>query len=174
MNGDCLLLNADAQPVSFLPLSVISWQEAVRYMVLDKAAVLEWHENWFVHSATWKTQVPSVLMLREFMKAKNTVRFSKQNIFLRDERSCQYCGVELTLNTFTMDHVLPISKGGKTTFDNIVVACQTCNANKGNNHKIVPKRKPYKPDYWELVSKRKKMPFNIRHHTWEPYIAQHV
>lgn len=170
----CLLLNADAQPVSFLPLSVLNWQEAIKYMCLDKAAVLEWHDNWIVRSANWETPVPAVLMLKEFMKCKTTVRFSKHNVFLRDERACQYCGIELTLNTFTMDHVLPISKGGKTNFENIVVSCAHCNATKGNNHKIVPKRKPYKPEYWELVSKRKKMPFHIRHHTWEPYISRHV
>ena len=94
MNGDTLLLNADAQPVSYLPLSVISWQDAIKYMVLDKAAVLEWHDTWTVRSSNWETLVPSVLMLKEFMKCKTTVRFSKQNIFLRDERSCQYCGIE--------------------------------------------------------------------------------
>lgn len=171
---NCLLLNADAQPVSFLPLSVLSWQEAVKYMVLEKASVIEWYDNWTVRSANWETNVPAILMLNEYMKCKTTVRFSKQNIFLRDDRSCQYCGASLTLNTFTMDHVLPISKGGKTTFENIVTSCNPCNAKKGNNHKIVPKIKPRKPDYWELVNKRKKMPFHIKHDSWEPYLTHHV
>ena len=170
MNGDTLLLNADAQPVSFLPLSDISWQEAIRYMVLDKAAVLEWHDNWTVRSSTWETQVPSVLMLREFMKAKNTVRFSKQNIFLRDERRCQYCGVELTLNTSTMDHVLPISKGGKTTWHNVVTACYPCNNSKGNNPKIRPKVEPEQPNYWMLANNRKQKSWTVPHESWLNYI----
>lgn len=171
--ADTLLLNADAQPVSYLPLSTLTWQEAIRYMVLDKASVLEWHDNWIVHSATWSTPVPSVMMLRDYMKPKQTVRFSKQNIFLRDDWECQYCGTELSTKTATMDHVLPISHGGKTNFENIVAACPPCNANKGNNKKIVPKHKPYKPDYWELVNKRKKLPFFVRHDAWHNYLEQH-
>ena len=168
--SDTLLLNSDCQPVSYLPLSVITWQEAIKYMVLDKASVLEWHDHWVVHSASWETPVPSVIMLKEYMKCKTAVRFSKQNVFLRDEWTCQYCGTGLTLKKATIDHVLPLSKGGKTNFDNIVAACPPCNAGKGNNHKIKPAKKPYKPDYWELVSKRKKMPFYIKFDNWRNYL----
>jgi 5-methylcytosine-specific restriction endonuclease McrA len=171
--SNTLLLNADAQPVSFLPLSVISWQDAIKYMVLDKASVVEWHDDWIVRSAHWETRVPAIIMLHEYMKAKTTVRFSKQNIFLRDEWKCQYCDTHLTEKTATMDHVLPISKGGKTTFLNIVAACPMCNSSKGNDHRIVPKRKPYKPEYWELVGKRKKRPFAINHDSWKLYIDPH-
>ena len=77
--SDTLVLNADGQPVSFLPLSTINWQEAIKYMVLDKANVLAWHDNWIVRSARWETPVPSVLMLHEYMKSKTTVRFSRAN-----------------------------------------------------------------------------------------------
>ena len=78
-----LLLNADMQPVSLLPLSVVEWQEAIRYMVLDKVKVLEWHEDWIVHSARWQTRVPAVIMLNQYQKPKHTMRLSKRNIFLR-------------------------------------------------------------------------------------------
>lgn len=168
--SDTLLLNADGAPVSFLPLSVIDWQEAIKYMVLDKANVLAWHENWIVRSARWETQVPSILMLREYMKPKSTIRFSKGNVFLRDGYTCQYCNAELTKKECTLDHVVPTSHGGKTTFENTVCACGPCNANKGNNKKIVPKHKPHKPDFYELVNKRKKMPFNVRHDDWLEYL----
>ena len=67
-----LLLNADMQPVSLLPLSVVDWQEAVRYMVLEKAEVLEWYDDWVVHSAHWETRVPAVLMLKEYQKPKHS------------------------------------------------------------------------------------------------------
>ena len=66
--GSTLVLNTDGAPVSMLPLSVIPWEEAIKYMVLDKAVVLEWHDNWIVHSASWETQVPAVIMLKEYMK----------------------------------------------------------------------------------------------------------
>ena len=168
--GSTLVLNTDGTPVSMLPLSVIPWEEAIRYMVLDKAVVLEWHENWVVHSARWETQVPAIMMLTEYMKPKTTVRFSKSNVFLRDQYTCAYCGDQLEKKECTLDHVLPSSHGGKTTFENTVTACGPCNASKGNNHKIRPKFKPHKPDFWELVNKRKQQPFQIRHESWVPYL----
>jgi 5-methylcytosine-specific restriction endonuclease McrA len=168
--SDTLLLNADGMPVSFLPLSVIDWQEAIKYIVLDKANVLAYHDNWIVRSARWETQVPSILMLREYMKPKTTIRFSKGNVFLRDGYHCAYCDTPLTKKECTLDHVLPTSHGGKTTFENTVTACGPCNAGKGNNKKIIPKYKPHKPDFYELVNKRKKMPFNVRHEAWFDYL----
>lgn len=168
--SDCLLLNSDAQPVSWLPLSTLTWQDTIKYLVLDKVRVLDWHEDWIVRSARWETRVPSVMMLTEYMKPKSTVRFSKGNVFLRDRYLCAYCGVRLEKKDCTLDHVLPTSHGGKTSFDNTVTACGPCNANKGNNKRIKPKFKPYKPDYWELVNKRKELGFQLRHPAWEDYI----
>lgn len=168
---DTLVLNADGAPVNFLPLSTINWQEAIRYMVLEKANVLEWHEDWIVRSAYWETPVPAVIMLKDYMKPKTTIRFSKSNVFLRDRYVCQYCNSKLEKRHCTLDHVHPISQGGKTTFDNTVTACGPCNAAKGAHTKMKPKVKPYKPDYYELVNKRKQMPFNVRHESWLGYLG---
>jgi 5-methylcytosine-specific restriction endonuclease McrA len=168
--SDCLILNTDGSPVSHLPLSVINWQEAIKYMVLDKAVVLAWHDKWIVHSANWETAVPAVIMLKEYMKKKTGIRFSKQNVFLRDGFVCQYCNVEVNKRTATLDHVLPTSHGGKTTFENTVCACTSCNSRKGNDKKIKPKRAPHKPTYYELVERRKKIPFEMRHPDWAMYI----
>jgi len=134
-----LVLNSDGNPVSMLPLSIISWEESIKYMVLEKANVLEWYDDWIVHSARWETRVPAVIMLKEYMKPKNSIRFSKQNVFLRDSYRCVYCEIDVNRKTATLDHVLPTSHGGKTTFENTVTACADCNARKGNNKKIVPK-----------------------------------
>jgi 5-methylcytosine-specific restriction endonuclease McrA len=169
--GSTLVLNTDGTPVSMLPLSVIPWEEAIRYMVLDKAFVLDWHEDWIVHSANWETQVPAVIMLKEYMKKKSGVRFSKNNVFLRDGYRCAYCETDVSKKEATLDHVLPTSHGGKTTFENCVTACGPCNAGKGNNKKIVPKYKPQKPTYFQLVEKRKKMPFDLVHPSWEQYLG---
>ena len=167
-----LLLNADASPVSFIPLSTIAWEDAIRHMILEKAIVLAWYDNWIVHSATWETRVPAVMMLQEYQKPKVTVRFSRANVYLRDGYTCQYCGTKVIGKTATLDHVLPVSKGGKTTFDNTVCACSSCNANKGNDHRIKPKIKPHKPDYWELLNKRKSMGFTVSHESWRDYLGQ--
>lgn len=165
-----LMLNADGAPVSWLPLSVISWEEAIKYMVLDKAAVLDFYEDKIVRSANWSTRVPAVMMLYEYEKRKATVRYSKSNVFLRDKFCCQYCGTKVTRATATLDHVLPVSHGGKTTFKNTVTACATCNANKGNNKKIKPKVAPYKPNYYQLVENRRSMDWQFVHHSWKTYL----
>ena len=122
--SNCLLLNADASPISVIPLSAISWEEAIQKMVSDKATVLEWYDDWIVHSANWETRVPAVMILKEYQKKKTGVRFSKQNVFLRDSYVCQYCGVSVTGRTATLDHVLPTSHGGKTTFENTCCSCE--------------------------------------------------
>ena len=169
--SDTLVLNADGLPVSYLPLSTIDWQEAIKYMVLDKADVLMFHDNWIVRSAHWETQVPSVIMLREYMKSKHSVRFSRGNVYLRDNGTCQYCGIDVDRKASTLDHVHPISKGGKTTWENTVTACGPCNADKADKtHTHKPKIKPYKPEYFELVNKRKKQGFHLRYETWRQFV----
>ena len=169
--ADCLLLNADGLPVGYMPLSTLTWQDAIKYMVLDKADVLHYHDNWIVHSARWETQVPSVMMLRDYMKPKMTVRFSRSNVYLRDNGECQYCGDKIERKESTLDHVLPVSKGGKSTWENCTTACAPCNSNKSDKTKgWKPKIKPYKPDYYELVNKRKKTEFNVRYTEWLQFI----
>lgn len=169
--ADTLVLNADGLPVSVLPISTITWQESIKYLVLEKADVLLWHENWIVRSARWETAVPSVIMLREYMKPKSSVRFSRANIHLRDNGICQYCETAVEGKDATLDHVLPISKGGKTTWENTVTACGPCNAAKADSTKMKPKTRPYKPDYYELVSKKKKRGFPVRFEEWKQFLA---
>ena len=165
------MLNADGAPISWLPLSTISWEEAIKFMVLEKATVLESYDDWVVHSANWETQVPAVMILREYEKRKTAIRYSKHNVFLRDGYTCQYCGDDVSRKTATLDHVLPVSHGGKTTFENTVCACATCNANKGNDKKIVPKHKPVKPTYYQLVEKRRKQQWDMPHPSWANYLG---
>jgi 5-methylcytosine-specific restriction endonuclease McrA len=165
-----LILNADAAPISMLPLSTITWEESIKYLVTDKATVLEWYDDWIVHSVSWSTRVPAVMMLREYQKKKTAVRFSKQNVFLRDQYCCQYCGIDIQKRQATLDHVLPVSHGGKSVWENCVCACGECNSRKGNNHKIRPKITPRKPSYYELVEKRRKISWDLQHPSWADYI----
>ena len=168
--ADVLVLNADAQPVSYLPLSAVQWKEAITYMYLDKCDVLEWYDDWIVSSANWETRVPAVIMLKEFQRRRRTPRFSKTNLYLRDLYTCQYCNNQFSRNSLTLDHVKPISLGGKTNWENIVAACGPCNTAKGNKMRMKPIKQPYRPDYWELVSKRKQLEIDVRHPSWKSYI----
>ena len=168
--SDTLLLNADGQPVSFLPLSAIQWKEAILYMYLDKVTVMDWYDDWMVRSTTWETRVPSVIMLKEYMHKTRKPRFSKGNLYLRDMYECVYCGCSVSKATATMDHVLPLSHGGKTNWENIVTACAPCNHAKGNNPKIRPTYKPHAPGYYELVRKRKQLGIEVRHPSWTQWL----
>lgn len=168
--SDVLVLNADAQPVSYLPLSAVQWKEAITYMWLDKCNVLEWYDDWVVRSSSWETRVPAVIILKEYQRRRRMPRLSKTNLYIRDLYTCQYCNTPYSKQNLTIDHVQPISKGGKTTWDNIVAACNPCNSRKGNKTNIHPKTKPYQPDYYELVAKRKELRFDLRHPSWKGYI----
>ena len=167
-----LLLNADMQPISLLPLSTVDWQEAIRYMVLDKAEVLEWHDDWIVRSERWSTRVPAVLMLKEYQKPKHNMRLSKRNVFLRDEYLCQYCGDDVSDTSATLDHVIPVSKGGNTTWENSTTACKPCNYRKAAHiGKFKPKQTPYKPHFWDLAEKRKRKGYHLAHISWQNYLG---
>ncbi len=168
---DTLVLNADGLPVSMLPVSAVSWKEAILYMYHDKCDVLEWYDNWIVHSANWETNVPAVIMLKSYLRRSTEVRFSKANIFLRDQYRCLYCGTRVNNNTATMDHVLPLSKGGKTNWENIATACSPCNTVKEDKLHMKPAYPPYKPGYYELVRKRKQLPFQLRHDSWARWLG---
>ena len=168
--GQVLLLNADAQPVSYLPLSAIQWKEAITYMWLDKVTVLEWYDDWMVRSATWETRVPAVMMLKQMQKRRQKPRFSKNNLYVRDLYTCQYCNTPYTKSNLTLDHVVPISLGGKTSWNNIVAACGPCNHAKGNKTHMKPLITPYAPDYYDLVNKRKKITFDVKHPAWIQYL----
>lgn len=168
--SDTLLLNNDAQPISYLPLSAVQWKDAITYLWLDKVTVLEWYDDWIVRSANWETKVPAVIMLKEQMRRRTNPRFSKSNVYLRDRYFCQYCKIQLNRAQATIDHVIPLSKGGKTTWTNIVTACGPCNSRKGDKLHPKPNKMPHKPDYYELVNNRKLLPFNIRHESWLNFI----
>ena len=168
--ADTLVLNADGQPISLIPPSTINWKEAITYLWLDKVNVLEWYDDWVVRSSSWETRVPAVIMLKEMYRRKRNPRFSRYNVYLRDMFTCQYCITQFPQSKLTLDHVLPLSKGGKTAWDNIVTACYKCNNDKDCHTHIKPKTMPYQPDYYELANKRKQIDFDIRHPSWEAFL----
>jgi 5-methylcytosine-specific restriction endonuclease McrA len=122
-----LLLNA-----TYEPLKVIDWQRAVTLLWQGKVEVLEVYDR-EIRSVTWNTKLPAVLRLVYFVKVeytKRAINFSRANIFLRDNYSCQYCGRHFRTEELTFDHVVPIAKGGRKVWENIVTACWRCNNKK--------------------------------------------
>lgn len=168
--ADTLILNGDAAPLSLLPLSAISWQEAIKYMCLERVEVLEWYDDWVVRSASWETKVPAVIMIKDYIHKRSHPRLSKFNVTLRDKFKCQYCSDLVTIKNVTMDHVIPQSKGGRTTWENLVASCHDCNNKKGSKL-WTPKTTPRQPSYYELVANRKQLPFTIKHPSWNDYIV---
>lgn len=156
--SDVLVLNSDFTPLSLMPLSIVTWQTAIKLMMLGKVTVIRYHENWVVRSPSTEFKVPSVVITTQYVRWKKDVTFNRQNVYLRDNFTCQYCGTKPTnTSDLTFDHVLPKSLGGTTDWLNVTTACRKCNSDKGNNPKIIPKRRPHVPSFFELLSKRKQM-----------------
>jgi len=165
---DTLLLNADGNPLSVAPLSTLTWQESIKLVWLDRINVLEWHEDWQVHSPNITMTVPSVIMTREFVKQRVNTSFNRSNVYLRDNYICQYCKQMFSYKDLTLDHVIPKSKGGKTEWTNIVSACRKCNNDKASHTHIKPYKQPRKPDFLQLVNGVNTI--HIDHEIWLKYI----
>ncbi|PCD77308.1 HNH endonuclease [Pseudothioclava arenosa] len=123
-----LVLNADFRPLSYYPLSLWPWQEAIKAVCLDRVQILAEYDE-VVRSPSREIRIPSVVVLKEFVRPQKRVAFTRFNLFLRDEFRCQYCGCEGEL---TFDHVIPRSRGGVTSWENVVAACAPCNLKKAN------------------------------------------
>lgn len=163
-----LVLNSDYTPLSLVPLSTISWNDAVTLVYKGNAAVLDSYDR-EIRSVTTSMKIPSVIVLRDFKKIKHSPRYSKFNVKLRDSFVCQYCGGKRSNRSLTVDHVLARAHGGKTTWQNSVAACRPCNANKRDRKDIVPKEKPKKPTYYELAKKYVELN-QIKNSKWLKYL----
>jgi 5-methylcytosine-specific restriction endonuclease McrA len=114
------------------PHQAVSWQEAVVLAYLGKADVLE-HYDVHVSSPSTSIRLPAVVRLKKpIARTKKDVKFSRANIYARDDLRCQYCGERKHARALTYDHVFPFSRGGKTEWTNIVSACGPCNRRKAN------------------------------------------
>lgn len=145
MSRKVLILNQD-----FTALTVCSVQKAFLLVFSDKAELVTEVKNQRLRTVTRHFPMPSVIRLNKYVNLphRNGVVLSRQNIFKRDGNACQYCGSPKDL---TLDHVTPRSKGGKSTWDNLVTACRPCNSKKGDfePHEIgmYLKVRPFKPSF---------------------------
>ena len=165
-----LVLNADYRPLSYYPLSLWSWQDAVRDVFLERVNIVSEYDR-EIRSPSFKMKLPSVISLKSFIKPSEFPNFTRFNVFLRDKFTCLYCGDKKNL---TFDHVIPKSRGGLTTWENVATACSTCNVKKGGKMPrdcgMVPFMKPYKPTEEQLHRNGRNFPPNFLHESWLDYL----
>jgi 5-methylcytosine-specific restriction endonuclease McrA len=127
-----LLLNS-----SYEPMKVVSWQKALLLWFQGKVEVVEHHQA-FARSVRNSFQLPSVIRLKTYVRPRSfgAVRFCRENVYIRDNFTCQYCARKMGPKHLTLDHVVPASKSGPKNWTNVVAACRDCNQRKANRTPI--------------------------------------
>jgi len=169
-NYPCLILNADYQPLSYFPLSLWSWQDAVKAVFLDRVQVIDQYEQ-IVRSTNFEMEIPSVVALKDYVAQNRVPAFTRFNLFLRDGFECVYCH---SPDELTFDHLIPRRLGGKTSWKNIVAACSKCNLKKGGrlpkDAGMYPHTKPFQPNMHQLQAQGRRFPPNHLHESWLDYL----
>ncbi len=139
---------------AYQPLRAVSWKRAMGLISAGKVEVVKQYKNRQIRTAHETIKIPSIIrflnkeVIKRFLHKKK-IPYSKDNIWIRDDGECQYCSKKLERRKFTLDHVLPISKGGKTSWTNIVACCQECNTYKRDmtlkESKMKLRKEPIRP-----------------------------
>lgn len=172
----CLLFKELAEVIhaengQYLTYDFAGWQEysELKVQLGEKAA----HEDW-IRAVNFEIQVPRVIRLVTYDRLpKNTVKFNRRNIFLRDGHRCQYCGNRYSTPNLSLDHVMPKSRGGGDSWENIVCACLDCNVSKGGRTpqeagmKLL--QQPTKPKRSPLLNRQLTQP---KYEIWRQFIPQ--
>ena len=186
LNSSVLVLNR-----SYLPIHVTSVRRAFSLIYQGGAqAVNEQYETFDFE--TWRhsrvppeadtvgtlsgaIRVPRVIILRHFDRApRKHVRFSRANVFSRDCNTCQYCDGSMPRSQLNLDHVVPRTQGGLTTWENVVCSCISCNRRKGGRTPeqagVKLRRQPRRPVWSPLLSS---MPEGVRYLEWRPFLGEY-
>ncbi len=168
-----LVLNSNYIPVSVFPLYTITAQEAIlrvvnnsAYSVVDYPDIIKTPNRTDLH---W----PSVIANKNGHFFKDNVKLKKQTVLLRDRFECSYCGDPLTHSEMTFDHMIPRSKGGEHSFNNLLSACRDCNTKKANNMPVgrfKPKKMPYTPTYHQILNLAKTQNLVIDDPEWMQFL----
>jgi 5-methylcytosine-specific restriction endonuclease McrA len=165
-----LVLNADYRPLSYYPLSLWSWQDAIKAAYMERVSILAEYDQ-EIRSPSLSLKIPSVVVLKDYVQPQKRVAFTRFNLFLRDEFCCQYCG---TKGELTFDHVVPRAAGGITSWENVVAACSKCNLKKGSKSLrrsgMNLQKPPRMPTAEELRNMGRKFPPNYLHASWMDFL----
>ena len=183
LNTSVLVLNR-----SYLPIHVTSVRRAFAliYQGIARAVDEQYQtfdfEGWSqlavardaeaIGTSSGPIRVPRVIVLIAFDRVpKRHVRFSRINIYARDNFTCQYCGVRYPRSELNLDHVIPRSLGGRSTWDNVVCSCLECNRRKGGHTPaqagLTLRRPPDRPRWTPLMNL---MLSSVRYNEWRPFL----
>lgn len=172
-NYPALVLNADFRPLSYLPLSLWNWQDSVKACFQGRVNVVAEYDH-VIRSPSFEMPIPSVIALKDYVPMNRSPAFTRFNVFLRDHFRCQYCSTRFPVQSLTFDHVIPRSKGGGTSWENVVTACQKCNLKKGNRYlrdsSMRLRKEPLRPTAYQLQDAGRSFPPNFLHESWEDYL----
>lgn len=169
-----LVLNADYRPLSYFPLSLWNWQDAVKAVFKERVNILAEYDA-YIHSPSFKMAIPSVISLKEFIPLARRPAFTRFNVFLRDQFTCQYCLKRFPTHELTFDHVLPRSAGGKSSWENVITACSACNLRKANRLPygpggMAPHNWPTEPSTYLLRENGRRFPPHFLHESWRDFL----
>ena len=168
-----LVLNADFRPLSYFPLSLWSWQDAIKAVFLDRVNIVSEYDT-RVHSPSMEMRLPSVIALKDYIHLDRRPAFTRFNVFLRDRFRCQYCGIGYSSEDLTFDHIIPRSRGGRTTWANVVTACQDCNLQKSDctpaECAMHPRHPAAQPTTYQLQENGRGFPPNFLHESWRDFL----
>jgi 5-methylcytosine-specific restriction endonuclease McrA len=181
LDSNVLVLNR-----SYLPIHVTSVRRAFALIYRDVARAVDeeyqtfdfeqWHHvdgEPAIGTAKGPIRVPRVILLVTYDRIpKRQIRYSRVNVFARDKHTCQYCGARPPRSELNLDHVVPRSMGGKTTWDNVVASCVECNRRKGGRTpqqaRLRLRRKPSRPRWTPLMNLAIS---HSRHEEWRPFLS---
>ena len=169
---DTLVLSSAYQPMSH-----VSWKRAISMWFAGRVEIISVYEDRFIKTVDEMFNVPSIVrfvdnVIKKF-KYNKAIKFNRENVLIRDNGTCQYCSKKLTKKNFTLDHVIPVSKGGKKVWQNIVACCNSCNQRKGNKTlqqaKMRLKNQPKVPK--QLIAGAEQKFLGKIPEAWKDYIA---
>ncbi len=171
METSVLVLNA-----SYEAINICNLRRALK-MVFKGTAQTEEASTAEIHSPSTAMPVPHVIRLVHYVHVpRSVVKFSRKNVLVRDRYRCQYCQQESPTALLTLDHVIPLSRGGTTTWENVVTACKKCNNKKGNQmlHQAGMQltRPPKTPSILTYLQLNRGSGYNCRgyHSSWHKYL----
>ena len=160
----CLVLNIDYSPISIINWkTAMSWYFKIKDQKTPAIEIIQFYSNDTIIGSNKNFQLPCVIKINRYVKTqRQSVKFTRKNLFLRDNNICQYCGKKYSFNKLTYDHVIPkckwYNRKSATSWTNIVTACASCNRKKGD--------KTLKEAGMELLNIPKQPNFNLRYLPW--------